>query len=50
MTKATFTQETAEHLVGKAIIEVGKNYIKLDNGLCIYLDEDEINHLNELND
>jgi hypothetical protein len=41
-------QSAAEHLQEKKIIEVGKNYIKLDNGLCIYLDINEIEHLNGL--
>jgi len=50
MTKTTITQEAAEWLVGKKVFEVGPNYIKLDNGLCIYLDEQEIDHLNSLND
>lgn len=50
MTKTTISQETAESLIGKKVIEVGHNYIKLDNGLCIYLDEFEIDHLNTLND
>jgi kynurenine formamidase len=50
MTTTTITQETAEFLVGKKIIEVGTNYIKLDNGLRIYLDESEIEDLNSFND
>lgn len=50
MTKTSISQEAAEWLVGKKVFEVGPNYIKLDNGLCIYLDEQEIDHLNSLND
>ena len=50
MTTTTITQETAEFLIGKKIIEVGTNYIKLDSGLRIYLDESEIEDLNSFND
>lgn len=50
MTTLTLTQEAKEWIVGKKIIDVGVNYLKLDNGLRIYLDESEIEHLNSLND
>jgi hypothetical protein len=47
MTKVIFTQATAQSLVGKTIIEVGLNYIRLDNGLRIYLESSEIDDLNQ---
>lgn len=50
MINTSITPWTAEWLLGKKIFEVGPNYIKLENGLCIYLDEQEIDHLNSLND
>jgi len=50
MTTLNLTQETKEWLLEKKIIDIGLNYIKLDNGLCIYLDESEIEHLNSFND
>ena len=45
-----FTDLTKNYLINRKIIEVGKNYIKLDNGLHIYLDNSEIEHLNNLNE
>jgi hypothetical protein len=42
--------ETKDYLVGKKIVDTGDHYIKLDNGLCIYLDDAEIEHINSLND
>lgn len=44
------TTESSEYLVGKKIIEANNNYIVLDNGLRIHLEDDEILHLNYLND
>jgi hypothetical protein len=41
-----FTEETKEYLIGRMIINVGDNYIVLDNGCRIYLDESEIQNLN----
>lgn len=46
MTTQTLTQETIEMLVGKKIIEASDTWIKLDNGLVIYLSDEEIQHLN----
>jgi len=45
--KATFNEATAKALIGKTIIDVQSNYIKLDNGLCIYLEDSEIEILND---
>ncbi len=45
-----FTPPTKDYLTGKKIIEVGKNYIKLDSGLCIYVEDSEIEHLNDLSE
>ena len=40
--------ETAiESIVGKKIIEAENNWIKLDNGCIIYLDDQEIEMLNQ---
>lgn len=50
MTKEVFTKETAELLVGKTIIRVDSNFIQLDNGLQIYLDDEEVEHLNSFNE
>ncbi len=50
MNTQVFTPESSEYLVGKKIIEVKDNYITIDNGLRIYLDDSEIEHLNSLND
>ena len=47
MTSITFKEATIKLLVGKSIISVGWNYITLDNGLRIYLEESEIDFLNE---
>jgi hypothetical protein len=45
MDTVKLSQDTKEELIGKKIIAVGDNYIALDNGCRIYLDEDEINML-----
>lgn len=50
MTTQQFTKETAESLVGKTIIRVEYNFIELDNGLCIYVDDAEVEHLNSFNE
>lgn len=41
-----FTEEAKESLIGRKIIDIGDNYIVLDNGCRIYLDESEIQNLN----
>lgn len=46
MNNVTLSQETAEMLIGKKIIDVGHRYIVLDNGCRIYLDDSEIEMLN----
>lgn len=39
------SNEGKESLIGKRIIDAGDDYIKLDNGLCVYLSEDEIDNI-----
>jgi hypothetical protein len=46
MTTAKLTAEAIEMLVGRTIYSAGDNWIKLDNGHVIYLDESEIENLN----
>lgn len=46
MTSATFSQEAIDSLIGKAIIDIGSNYVVLDNGIRIYIEESEIEMLN----
>ena len=46
MTTAQLTQESIEMLIGKTIIDASDTWIKLSNGLIIYLSDDEIRHLN----
>jgi len=46
MTTAKLTEEAKEMLTGKTIISVGDNWVKLDCGLVIYLDDSEIEDLN----
>jgi hypothetical protein len=46
MTTIKLTEEAKESLIGRKIIEVGDNYIVLDNGCRIYLDESELEMLN----
>lgn len=46
MTNATLCFDVREILIGKKIIDCGPNWIKLDNGLVIYLSDDEIHMLN----
>jgi hypothetical protein len=46
MTTAKLSEETKEMLVGLTIHSVGDNWIKLDNGIVIYLDDSEIESLN----
>ena len=46
MTTQKLTDETIDMLVGLTIASAGENWIKLNNGLIIYLDESEIDNLN----
>jgi hypothetical protein len=46
MTTAKLTAEAIEMLVGRTIYSAGDNWIKLDNGLVIYLEDSEVEHLN----
>jgi hypothetical protein len=46
MTNTHLSAVTAKELTNRNITSVGKDYIELDNGLRIYLSEDEIKHLN----
>jgi hypothetical protein len=46
MTTAKFSAESKDMLVGRTILSVGDNWIKLDNGTIIYLDDSEIELLN----
>lgn len=46
MTTAKLTAEAINSLIGRTIYNAGDNWIQLDNGLRIYLADDEIEHLN----
>ena len=46
MTTAKLSEQANEMLVGLMIMSAGENWIKLGNGLIIYLGDDEIEHLN----
>jgi len=46
MTNTHLNASTAKELTGRTIASVGNDYIQLNNGLRIYLSEDEIKHLN----
>jgi hypothetical protein len=46
MTTAKLNEQANEMLVGLTIESTGDNWIKLNNGLIIYLADDEIEHLN----
>jgi hypothetical protein len=46
MTTAKLRAEAIEMLVGRTIYSAGDNWIKLDNGLVIYLEDSEIENLN----
>jgi hypothetical protein len=46
MTTAKLTAEAIDMLVGRTIYSAGDNWIKLDNGLVIYLEDSEIENLN----
>lgn len=46
MTTAKLNEQANDMLVGLTIESTGDNWIKLNNGLIIYLADDEIEHLN----
>jgi len=46
MTTQKFNEAASEMLIGLTIESTGDNWIKLNNGLIIYLADDEIEHLN----
>jgi len=50
MNKKLLTESVIESLIGKIIIDVKENWIKLDNGLKIYLQDDQIDTLNDILD
>ena len=47
MYTTSFTNDTKEYLIGMKIVEVGDNYIVLDNGIRIYIEESEIEMVNQ---
>ena len=49
MTNTHLNEPSVEMLTGRKIASVGNDYIQLDNGIRIYLAEDEIKHLNQNN-
>ncbi len=49
MNTIKLTEEAKESLVGKRIIHAGDNYIVLEDGCRIYLEESEIENLNPSN-
>jgi len=46
MTTKFLSEDAKTYLNYKKIINVGANYIQLSDGICIYLDEEAIEHLN----
>ena len=48
MNTLSISEEAKESLVGKRIVDVGFNYIVLSNGCRIYLEEAEIDALNDI--
>jgi hypothetical protein len=46
MTTQKLTADTIDRLIGRTIHSAGDNWIQLDNGIRIYLDDSEIEHLN----
>jgi hypothetical protein len=46
MTTEKLNQNTIEILIGRKIIEAKENWIKLDNGTIIYIEDSEIKMLN----
>ena len=50
MSNSRLTQAAKDALSGRRIQDVDDKCIFLDNGVCIYLEDDEIEHLNADND
>ena len=46
MSSQELSKAAAEDLVGRVIVKAEKNYIVLDSGTTIYLDDSEIENLN----
>jgi hypothetical protein len=46
MTTQKLSADTINSLIGRTIYNAGDNWIQLDNGLKIYLEDSEIEHLN----
>jgi hypothetical protein len=46
MTSSKLNETAIESLIGRKIFSAGDNWIKLDNGCIIYLDDSEIDVLN----
>jgi hypothetical protein len=46
MTTAKLSAEAKDILVGRTILSAGDNWIKLDNGIVIYLEDSEVESLN----
>ena len=46
MATAKLSAEAIDMLVGRTIYSAGDNWIKLDNGLVIYLEDSEIENIN----
>ena len=47
MTTKSFSEETKEYLIGKTIVSVSDNYIVLSDGCRIYIEDAEIDFLND---
>ena len=47
MTIAKLNETAINMLVGRTIHSASDNWIKLDNGLVIYLEDSEVNYLND---
>lgn len=47
MTTSKLSETAIESLVGKTIIEANENWIKLSDGCIIYLDDAEVEMLNQ---
>jgi hypothetical protein len=48
MSASSISEETKECLLNKRIVDIGIDYIVLSNGFRIYLEEAEIDALNDL--
>ena len=46
MTTQKLSADTINSLIGRTIHSAGNNWIQLDNGLKIYLEDSEVEHLN----